>query len=264
MKTWGRMRGVALLFSFVGATACSAGGDEDGPRGGGSSTGGERNATCAAGESRGEVQEPVFVANLTGQTSWYAAPVIADLDGDGSNELIAAYYSVYVFDSEQQLLADSDDGDEGRVYAPHVVVDLEGDGSKEIVVGRGHRVVAYSWSGSSSGLDRRWVADTTTAGNAPEVRGLAAADLDGDGNRRGRVTTTSRERATTQTGTFRGTVGLAVTASTLRLGISMTTPSSRSSRPTTTITSKPSTMTESPSTPRRGLTTAARNLPGSA
>ncbi|NNE20501.1 MAG: hypothetical protein HKN10_18700 [Myxococcales bacterium] len=195
--TEGRTRRVALLFLFVGATACSAGGGEDSPRGG-SSTGGERNAICATGESRGEVQAPVFVANLRGQTSWYAAPVVADLDGDGSNELIAAYYSVYVFDSERQLLADSDDGDEGRVYAPHVVVDLEGDGSKEIVVGRGHRVVAYSWSGSSSGLDRRWVADTTTAGNAPEVRGLAAADLDGDGLIE--VVATTTQTASTESG----------------------------------------------------------------
>jgi hypothetical protein len=88
---------------------------------------------------------------------------------------------VYVFDSERQLLVDSNDGDGGRVYAPHVVVDLEGDGSKEIIVGRGHEVVAYSWSGDSSALDRRWVASTTTAGNPPEVRGLAAADLDRDG-----------------------------------------------------------------------------------
>jgi hypothetical protein len=134
-----------------------------------------------SGESGGEVQEPVFVANLRGQTSWYASPVIADLDGDGSNELIAAYYSVYVFGSQRELLADSNDGDDGRVYAPHVVVDLEGDGSTEIVVGRGHEVVAYSWSGISSALDRRWAADTTTGGNTPEVRGLAAADLDGDG-----------------------------------------------------------------------------------
>jgi hypothetical protein len=181
MKTWGRARDVALLLSFVGTTACSSGGDDGLSRDGGSSTGGERNAICAAGEPSAEVQEPVFVANLRGQTSWYASPVIADLDGDGRNELIAAYYSVYLFDSERQLLADSDDGDDGRVYAPHVVVDLEGDGSREIVVGRGHEVVAYSWSGSSSALDRRWVADTTTANNPSEVRGLAAADLDGDG-----------------------------------------------------------------------------------
>ena len=99
------MRKIALLLSFVGTTACSSGDNDNGPRDGGSSTGGERNAICATGEPGGEVQEPVFIANLRGQTSWYAAAVIADLDGDGSNELIAAYYSVYVFDSERQLLA---------------------------------------------------------------------------------------------------------------------------------------------------------------
>jgi hypothetical protein len=78
------MRGVALLLAFVGTTACSSGGNDNGPRGGGSSTGGERNAICAAGEPEGEVQEPVFIANLAGQTSWYASPVIADLDGNGN------------------------------------------------------------------------------------------------------------------------------------------------------------------------------------
>jgi len=181
MKTWGRTCRGALFLSFVVTTACSGGDSGSGSRDGGSSTGGERNAICAAGDPAGEVQAPVFVDNLRGQTSWYASPVVADLDGDGSNELIAAYYSVYVFDSERQLLVDSNDGDGGRVYAPHVVVDLEGDGSKEIIVGRGHEVVAYSWSGDSSALDRRWAASTTTAGNPPEVRGLAAADLDGDG-----------------------------------------------------------------------------------
>ncbi len=181
MLAWGRMRGVALLVSLLGSVSCSNGIDDDGPGTGGSSTGGERNAICATGDSAGDVREPVFVGNLRGQTSWYASPLVADLDGDGSNELIAAYYSVYIFDEERQLLADSNDGDEGRVYAPHVVVDLEGDGSQEIIVGRGHQVVAYAWSGNSSALDRRWVADTTSADNQAEVRGLAAADLDGDG-----------------------------------------------------------------------------------
>jgi hypothetical protein len=236
----------------------------------------------------------VFITNLRGQTSWYASPVIADLDGNGSKELIAAYHSVYVFDSGRRLLADSEDGDDGRVYAPHVVVDLEGDGSQEIVVGRGHQVVAYSWSGDSSALDRRWVADTTTANNQPEVRGLAAADLDGDGlievvatttqtastedggaqvfvfdvdgrayrtvaiSQRGRDTTTARARAMTLTEMAKGTAGTAVTVSTSPLGTSMTIRSSRSSRPMTIITSKPSTMTASRSTAPHGSRTAAR------
>ena len=38
---------------------------------------------CDTGSSGGAVQAPVFVRNLTGQTSWFASPIIADLDGDG-------------------------------------------------------------------------------------------------------------------------------------------------------------------------------------
>ena len=93
----------------------------------GSATGGERNPVCAPGDSSGEVERPQFVMNLPGQTSWYASPVIVDLDDDGRKELIAAYYSVYVYDSDGTLL-DKVDGGNGRIYAPHVVVDLEGDG----------------------------------------------------------------------------------------------------------------------------------------
>ena len=34
------------------------------------------------------VQQPVFVRNLPGQTSWFAAPIVADVDGDGSIEIV--------------------------------------------------------------------------------------------------------------------------------------------------------------------------------
>jgi hypothetical protein len=118
--------------------------------------------------------------NLQGQTSWYASPVVADLDGDGKNELIAAYYSIYVFASDGSLLSRADGGS-GRVYAPHVVVDLEGDGIPEIVCGSGHEVYVYEWRNGQLSLKAGWPVDTTLAGESPEVRGLAAADLDGDG-----------------------------------------------------------------------------------
>ena len=36
---------------------------------------------CHPAGSSGPVQAPVFVRNLSGQTSWYASPLIADLDG---------------------------------------------------------------------------------------------------------------------------------------------------------------------------------------
>lgn len=146
-----------------------------------------------AGAGTAEVERPVHVRTLEGETSWYASPVVIDLDGDGSNELVAAYYSVFVFDSSGELVAMAEGG-ENRIYAPHVVVDLEGDGSTEIVYGNAHEVYAYEWRGGALVLEDGWPADTTTAGNAPEVRGLAASDLDGDGLIEIVATTTQTER----------------------------------------------------------------------
>ncbi len=146
----------------------------------GSATGGKRNAVCAAAGSTGGVQRPQFVMNLSGQTSWYASPRIADLDDDGRNELIAAYYSVFVFDSDGTLL-DRVNGGSGRIYAPHIVVDLEGDGITELIYGNRHEVYAYEWRNLQFHPKTGWPADTTTAGESPEVRGLSAADLNGDG-----------------------------------------------------------------------------------
>jgi hypothetical protein len=150
--------------------------------GGGGDAGSGGSATiCDPGESAGEVQEPEFVMNLEGQTGWYASPVVVDLDGDGSNELVAAYYSIYVFDSEGQLLDRSEEGD-GRVYAPHVVADLDGDGFTEIVAGMSNEVWAWQFVSGALEVKPGWPADTTNAGaEPPEVRGMAAADLDGDG-----------------------------------------------------------------------------------
>ena len=177
-----------LLAVWVTLISCSGGSGgsiesatgSNAPTTDGSATGGQRNPVCVAGTSSGEVTRPQFLMNLQGQTSWYASPVVADLDGDGKNELIVAYYSVYVFASDGSLLSRADGGS-GRVYAPHVVVDLEGDGIPEIVYGSGHEVYAYEWRNGRLSLKAGWPVDTTTAGESPEVRGLAAADLDGDG-----------------------------------------------------------------------------------
>ncbi len=164
---------------------------------GGSTTGGETNPTCDIAAPGGEVQQPELLMNLPGQTSWFASPVVHDLDGDGRNELIAAYYSVFVFDENGELLAEGDAG-EGRVYAPHVVADLDGDGITEIVVGNDSQVYAYEWRDRKLVVKQGWPADTTTGGNAPEVRGMAAADLNGDGTIEVVVTTT--QTASTQDG----------------------------------------------------------------
>jgi hypothetical protein len=135
---------------------------------------------CTAAGGGAPVRAPIFVRNLSGQTSWYASPVVFDLDGDGDNELIAASYDVYVFDAGGVLLDRTTD-QQGRVYAPHVVADLDGDGIVEIVAGRAHEVFAWEWVGGEMRIKDGWPADTTTGGSSPEVRGMAAADLDHDG-----------------------------------------------------------------------------------
>lgn len=147
---------------------------------------------CDPGPSPGEVQAPQLWRNVSAETSWFASPVVVDLDGDGARELVSAFYSVFVHGSDLELRAQDGTGD-GRVYAPHVVADLDGDGTMEIVVGRNHEVYAYEWTGGALRVKSGWPADTTTAGNPPEVRGLAGADLDGDGDIEIVATTTQTE-----------------------------------------------------------------------
>ena len=100
----------------------------------GSAIGGERNPVVASNDTAGEVGKPRFVMNLPGQTNWYESPQIVDLDEDDRNEPIAAYRSVFVYDSEGTLL-DRIDGGSGRICAPHVVADLEGDEIAELLCG---------------------------------------------------------------------------------------------------------------------------------
>jgi hypothetical protein len=63
-----------------------------------------------------------------------------------------------------------------------VVADLEGDGTVEIVCGQGKEVYAYEWRNRGFRGKAGWPVDTTCGGSAPEVRGLAATDLDGNGS----------------------------------------------------------------------------------
>jgi len=136
---------------------------------------------CAARGGGGAVHKPKRVRNIpTGETGWFSSPSLVDLDGDGKLEIVAPFYSTFVFDARGRLLGKGRSS-KGRVYAPSVVTDLEGDGIPDIVVGGNEgTVAAYEFRGR---LRRKkgWPASTTSGGQAPEVRGLAAGDLDGNG-----------------------------------------------------------------------------------
>ena len=70
-------------------------------------------AGCAAANGTAAVAAPRFVRTIaTGETGWFASPGLVDLNGDGSLEIVAPFYSTFVFDAEGSS-ARQGDGDEG-------------------------------------------------------------------------------------------------------------------------------------------------------
>src|SRR5215213_2178771 len=134
---------------------------------------------AAAAAKRRAVATPRFVRTIaTGETGWFSSPGLVDLDGDGRLEIVAPFYSTFVFDAAGRRLGRGTAGD-GRVYPPSVVADLEGDGITEIVVAGGAgTVAAYEFTGGGLRVKAGWPASTRSGGQSPEARGLAAADLD--------------------------------------------------------------------------------------
>jgi hypothetical protein len=141
----------------------------------------------------GAVQEPVLRQTLPASwdENWFAAPAVADLDGDGAMEIIAARHSVlYVWDSAGEMVwraawahnaSDPDDHGSSRMWASPVVTDMDLDGDLEIAVGSdadgasGVNVAVYDHQGE---LLSGW---PVHFGGSDEIRSIAGGDLDGDG-----------------------------------------------------------------------------------
>ena len=149
-------------------------------------------ALSAADVASAKVAKPRFVRHIdTGETGWFSSPGLVDLDGDGRLEIVAPFYSTFVFDANGHELGRGR-ASKGRVYAPSVVTDLEGDGVSDIVVGgNSGTVAAYEFRGGRLQRKAGWPASTNSGGQSPEVRGLAAADLNGDGRVEVVATTTN-------------------------------------------------------------------------
>jgi hypothetical protein len=147
---------------------------------------------CAPAGGHAPVQAPRFVRNIpTGETGWFSSPSLVDLNGDGKLEIVAPFYSTFVFSPNGRLLAKGT-ATKGRVYAPGVVADLDGDKIPEIVVGGNEgTVAAYDFVGGRLRLKPGWPVSTCSGGQCPEIRGMAAADLAGDGKVEVVVTTTN-------------------------------------------------------------------------
>jgi hypothetical protein len=150
-----------------------------------------RAAACTAAGRTHPVRRPRFVRRIaTGETGWFSSPSLVDLNGDGSLEIVAPFYSTFVFNARGHLLGRGRATD-GRVYAPSVVTDLEGDGVPDIVVGGTGSVAAYQFRHGRLHLKPGWPASVRSGGQTSEVRGLAAADLDHNGRVEVVATTTN-------------------------------------------------------------------------
>ena len=120
------------------------------------------------------------------ETGWYSSPAVADLDGNGSREVIASAYSIVNLDGASGALnwrvASGHDRSEpvasnvGRTWSNVVVRDVDSDGELEIVTAHsGGYVSLYTRDGY---FEQGWPKSPVTE----ELRGLAVADLDGNGD----------------------------------------------------------------------------------
>jgi hypothetical protein len=126
------------------------------------------------------------------ETGWYSSPAVADLFGNGTKQVIASAYSIFNLDGASGALiwqvASGHDRSQpsaknvGRTWPNIVIKDVDNDGQLEIVSAHsGGYVSVYNRDGY---FKSGWPKQPTTN----ELRGMAVADLDGNGDQEVLVT----------------------------------------------------------------------------
>lgn len=153
-----------------------------GGSGGSSASGGSTSVTSlppASCESEGGsevVRAPELIATLFDrwQEAWLGSPAIADLDGDGTREIIVPRADVLLIWQLDGTLRHKLEGSPGRIWAPPVVADLRPDlPGLEVAVAAREQISAWDANGDPlPGFPFSW---------RDELRSIAAEDIDGDG-----------------------------------------------------------------------------------
>jgi hypothetical protein len=132
-------------------------------------------ACAAANTGSATVQKPTLKLKLADrwEEGWVASPAVADLDGDGKNEIIAARSNVVDVWNADGTLKWRFDTQVGRIWSSPVIADFVGDGNLEIAVAARDQIFMLDAYGKPvDGWPVSW---------EDEMRSLAAADVDGDG-----------------------------------------------------------------------------------
>ncbi|HEX3020188.1 MAG TPA: VCBS repeat-containing protein [Chitinispirillaceae bacterium] len=119
--------------------------------------------------------------------NWFGSASVYDLDNDGAMEIIAGRHSVlYVWNNKGKMLwrapvgensSSSNDHGSSRQYAAPVAGDLNKDGKGEIAIAYSNKVAVYDNTGK---IISGW--PQTFPGSDGEIRSIAGADLNRDGN----------------------------------------------------------------------------------
>ena len=259
----------ALLVAGLGPSATPAEAPE--------SSGVQRAAaSCVAEGGTGAVQAPKLVRQIpTGETGWFSSPSLVDLDGDGRLEIVAPFYSTFVFDANGQRAGQGpvEQGPGLRPVGGHRPRGRRRQGHRGRRQ-RGHRGGvrvprrAAAAQAGLAGVHQQWRpvpggprARRRRPGRRRPGRGRGDDDqhrLQGRPGLRLR-----RERPAVPAGRSTPTPGPATaatapTARTSASATSTTTRSWRSSPPSTTTRSTPSTSTAPRSSPRPGSPTPSR------
>jgi uncharacterized repeat protein (TIGR01451 family) len=128
------------------------------------------------------IEEPVLKWQCGGcysswcETGWYSSPAVADLDDDGTIEVIAGAYSIFVLNGEngaEQWPGKEINPPGDRVWPGVVVADIDDDGDLEFVTAHGQGYLNIFDHAGNIVWTRHPVSN--------ELRGLSVYDLDDDG-----------------------------------------------------------------------------------